>query len=503
MAKCIMVQGTMSSAGKSLIAAALCRIFHQDGYSVAPFKSQNMALNSFVTADGLEMGRAQVMQAEAACIEPSVLMNPILLKPTSDIGSQVIVNGEVLRVMSAKDYFAYKKNLWQPILDAYNTLSAENDIIVIEGAGSPAEINLKQDDIVNMGLAQKLNAPVLLVGDIDRGGVFAQLIGTLVLLEEQEKVLVKGLIINKFRGDKSILNPGIEMLEQKSGIPVAGTIPYMKLSLDDEDSLTERFKAPLDNSTAKAMIDIAVIRLPHISNFSDFTVFDSYPDVRIRYVTKACDVGIPDLLIIPGTKSTCSDMQWLRQNGFEGMIRFCAEKSAVMGICGGFQILGSSIEEDGLSEKGLGLLPVRTVSGKSKIRTRVKGSLLDVKGILAPLSGLTIEGYEIHVGLTECECCDGTARHIAFVKDSVTGQEKQDGCFAGNVYGTYVHGFFDADGVCPALIKALAEQKGVTVSVQKVKSVREIMNEQYDILAQTVRANMDMSYIYDVMGMRP
>ncbi|MCR5764050.1 MAG: cobyric acid synthase [Treponema sp.] len=500
MAKCIMIQGTMSSAGKSLLAAALCRIFHQDGYSVAPFKSQNMALNSFVTSEGLEMGRAQVMQAEAACIEPSVLMNPILLKPTSDTGSQVIVNGEVLGVMSAKDYFSYKKNLWKPILDAYNALSAENDIIVIEGAGSPAEINLKQNDIVNMGLAQKLNAPVLLVGDIDRGGVFAQLIGTLVLLEEQERSLVKGLVINKFRGDKGILAPGIKMLEDKASLPVVGTVPYMKLLLDDEDSLTERFSVSKDNSASKSSIDIAVIRLPHISNFSDFTVFDSYPDVRIRYVSRACELGIPDLLIIPGTKSTSADMRWLRESGFEGVIRSCAGETAVMGICGGFQILGNSIEEDGLHEKGLGLLPVKTVFGKSKIRTRVSGTLHDLNGFLAPLSGLAVEGYEIHSGVTESECRVGKESPFAYVQDSVTGQKKQDGCFDGNIYGTYIHGIFDADGVCPALIKALAERKGVAVSTKMVKSVRQIKNEQYDLLAQTVRASMDMPYIYDIIN---
>ena len=242
MAKAIMVQGTMSNAGKSLLAAGLCRIFKQDGYRVAPFKSQNMALNSFITKEGLEMGRAQVMQAEAAGIAPSVLMNPVLLKPTNDVGSQVIVNGEVLGNMSARDYFKYKKKLVPDIMKAYNALAAENDIIVIEGAGSPAEINLKSDDIVNMGMAKMAKAPVLLVGDIDRGGVFAQLIGTVMLLEEDEKEMVKGLIINKFRGDKTILDPGVEMLEERSGIPVVGVAPYLNIQVEDEDSLTERFE---------------------------------------------------------------------------------------------------------------------------------------------------------------------------------------------------------------------------------------------------------------------
>ena len=292
MAKAIMIQGTMSNAGKSLLAAGLCRIFKQDGYRVAPFKSQNMALNSFITEEGLEMGRAQVMQAEAAGIKPSVLMNPILLKPTNDVGSQVIVNGEVLGNMSARDYFAYKKKLIPDIMKAYDTLSAENDIIVIEGAGSPAEINLKQDDIVNMGMAKLAKAPVLLVGDIDRGGVFAQLIGTVMLLEDEEKEMVKGLIINKFRGDKTILDPGVEMLEERSGIPVVGVAPYLQIEVEDEDSLTERF----DSQQEVGQIDIAVIRVPRISNFTDFNPFENIPGVSLRYVKHIHELKHPDMV---------------------------------------------------------------------------------------------------------------------------------------------------------------------------------------------------------------
>ena len=270
MAKAIMVQGTMSNAGKSLLTAGLCRIFKQDGYKVAPFKSQNMALNSFITEEGLEMGRAQVMQAEAAGITPSVYMNPILLKPTNETGSQVIVNGEVLGTMSAREYFAYKKNLIPEVKKAYDKLASEYDIVVIEGAGSPAEINLKREDIVNMGMAKTAKAPVLLVGDIDRGGVFAQLIGTVMLLEEDEREIVKGIIINKFRGDKTILDPGIEMLEKKSGIPVVGVAPYLNIEVEDEDSLTERF----DGKQEVDLIDIAVVRIPRISNFTDFNALE-------------------------------------------------------------------------------------------------------------------------------------------------------------------------------------------------------------------------------------
>ena len=290
MAKVIMIQGTMSNAGKSFLVAGLCRIFKQDGWRVAPFKSQNMALNSFITKEGLEMGRAQVMQAEAAGIDPMVCMNPILLKPTNHTGSQVIVNGEVIGNMSARDYFAYKKQLIPDIRKAFRKLEEYADIIVIEGAGSPAEINLKENDIVNMGLAQMLDAPVLLVGDIDRGGVFAQLLGTLMLLTEEERKRVKGLIINKFRGDKSILDPGITMLEEKGGVPVTGVVPYMELALEDEDSLTGRF-----DRKKEGLIDIAVIHYPRISNFTDFNVFEQFPEVTVRYVTSISELHHPDL----------------------------------------------------------------------------------------------------------------------------------------------------------------------------------------------------------------
>ena len=280
-----MIQGTMSNAGKSLLCAGLCRIFKQDGYRVAPFKSQNMALNSFITEDGLEMGRAQVVQAEAAGVAPQVEMNPILLKPTNDVGAQVIVNGEVLKNMSAREYFAYKKQLIPDIMKAFHKLEEENDIIVIEGAGSPAEINLKKDDIVNMGLAKMVDAPVLLVGDIDRGGVFAQLLGTLMLLEDDEKERVKGLVINKFRGDKTILDPGIVMLEERGGIPVVGVTPYMQVEIEDEDSLTERFNMTKGGKGAEeriGLVDIAVIRTPRISNFTDFRLLENAPGVNLR-----------------------------------------------------------------------------------------------------------------------------------------------------------------------------------------------------------------------------
>lgn len=364
-AKCIMVQGTMSGAGKSLLCAALCRIFAQDGYRVAPFKSQNMALNSFVTRDGLEMGRAQVVQAQAAGIEPDVRMNPILLKPSSDVGSQVIVNGEVRGQMSAAAYFKMKRALIPEILSAYNSLAETVDIIVIEGAGSPAEINLKADDIVNMGLARLVDAPVLLAGDIDRGGVFAQLYGTVALLEPEERARIKGLLINKFRGDVEILRPGLAMLEEKTQLPVLGVVPYLKVDIEDEDSLSTR----LDAGRTIHPLDAAILRLPHISNFTDFMPLEQHPLLGVRYVQNTRQLGTPDLVILPGTKNTVDDLLWLRQSGLEAaLLKLAASGTPVLGVCGGYQMLGGTLAdpegtESGTAQtvRGLGLLPTRTV----------------------------------------------------------------------------------------------------------------------------------------------
>ena len=337
MAKVIMIQGTMSNAGKSLIVTGLCRIFKQDGYRVAPFKSQNMALNSYITADNLEMGRAQVVQAEAAGVEPEVAMNPILLKPTTDMGSQVIVNGKPIGDIKAMDYYRRKKEFIPVVKAAYDKLSSEYDIVVIEGAGSPAEINLKDDDIVNMGMAKMADASVFLVGDIDRGGVFAQLLGTIMLLDEDEKDRIKGLIINKFRGDKDILVPGLRMLEERCNKKVIGVVPYENLHIEEEDSLAEQ----LGNRMAGVGIDIAVIRFPKLSNFTDFQAFALEENVSVRYVDSVEGLGVPDAVILPGTKSTMQDMLWMRENGLEVAVKKLANKGTIiMGICCGYQMIG-------------------------------------------------------------------------------------------------------------------------------------------------------------------
>lgn len=505
MAKTIMIQGTMSNAGKSLIAAGLCRIFKQDGFRVAPFKSQNMALNSYITEEGLEMGRAQVVQAEAAGVKPEAAMNPILLKPTNDSGSQVIVNGVSIGNMPAREYFAYKKKLVPEIEKAFSSLAGRYDVIVLEGAGSPAEINLKQDDIVNMGMAKLADAPVLLVGDVDRGGVFAQLYGTVELLEPEERARIGGLVVNKFRGDKSILEPGLRMIEEKLSIPVAGVIPWLSVDLEDEDSLGRHLEGTKDR--VEAVVDIAVIRLPRISNFTDFSVFGAIPQVRLRYVSRADELGNPDLVLIPGSKNTIEDLLWMRQNGLEGRIlKLAALKVPVFGICGGFQMLGESLwDPDGVESQralipvqGLGLLPVSTVFGKEKTRTRVSGSLARIGGLLEELSGMEVEGYEIHMGETK-----GAVPPLAYVMESQSGSHlaKLDGCQRDNIYGTYIHGFFDQEKIAETIVKALMKAKGITACMEEGRSFEAYKEEQYERLAAELRKGLDMELIYRLMGL--
>ena len=492
MTKAIMVQGTMSNAGKSLLCAGLCRVFMQDGYRVAPFKSQNMSLNSFITSEGLEMGRAQVVQAEACGILPSVRMNPILLKPVSNVGSQVIVNGEVVGNMSAREYFAMKKTLIPAIMAAYDSLARQNDIIVIEGAGSPAEINLKTGDIVNMGMAKMAKAPVLLVGDIDRGGVFAQLYGTIALLDETERAMVKATIINKFRGDVSLLKPGLDMLRELTEKPVAGVLPMLQVDIDDEDSLSER----LTGKRADAGLDIAVIRLPHLSNFTDFTALSATPGVAVRYVQKAETLGLADMIILPGTKNTISDLRWLRQNGLEAAIKKCAASGTpIFGICGGYQMLGKRITdaegaEGGGEIAGMGLLPIETVFRPEKHRTRMQATVLNTAGILASLSDAPIQGYEIHMGET---ALDAAAIPLLQLETGAL-----DGCQQGNVYGSYLHGFFDSRQCRSALLSALCANKGIDLSAPTF-DLAAYKEQQYEMLADGVRSNLDMALIYRIL----
>ena len=483
----IMIQGTMSGAGKSALCAALCRIFRQDGYRVAPFKSQNMALNSYVTRQGLEMGRAQVMQAQAAGIEPDVRMNPVLLKPSSDTGSQVIVNGEPRGHMAAAEYYRYKKTLIPEIMAAYESLAEEYDILVIEGAGSPAEINLKGEDIVNMGLAAKTGAPVLLAGDIDRGGVFAQLYGTAALLEPDERARIKGLLINKFRGDPEILRPGLTMLEELCGIPVLGVVPYLPVELDDEDSLAPS----LSRTEARRAIDIAVLRLPRISNFTDFSPLEAHAALGVRYVDRAAALGTPDLIILPGTKSTMSDLLWLRENGLESAVqKRAASGTPVLGVCGGYQMLCESLEDpDGVegnraSMRGMGLLPGRTVFSAEKTRTNRKASIVS-----GPFRGTALEGYEIHMG-------DTGTQEVPFC---ILEDGRADGCRQGTVFGTYLHGLFDTGELTVKLAAWLCERKGISPGDAAPLSYRAYQETQYDRLAEGVRQSVNLPEIYRIL----
>ena len=489
-AKCIMVQGTMSGAGKSLLCTALCRIFAQDGYRVAPFKSQNMALNSFVTRDGLEMGRAQVVQAQAAGMEPDVRMNPILLKPSSDVGSQVIVNGEVRGQMPASTYFKMKKTLIPDILAAYNSLAEDVDIIVIEGAGSPAEINLKADDIVNMGLAKLVDAPVFLAGDIDRGGVFAQLYGTVALLEPEECARIKGLIINKFRGDVEILRPGLAMLEEKTHLPVLGVVPYLRVDIEDEDSLSQR----LETEKSVKPLDVAILRLPHISNFTDFIPLEQHPLLGVRYVQNAHQLGAPDMVLLPGTKNTVDDLLWLRQCGLETAVqKLAASGTPVLGVCGGYQMLGETLADpDGTESghvqtlRGLGLLPTATTFTARKHRTQDHAVVS-----AAPFANAQLTGYQIHTGSTEiygtsfCTLADGTP----------------EGCVRDNVFGTYLHGLFDTGELTEKLVQFLCKRKGIAAAETALLSMEQYRQQQFDLLADGVRRALDMKAVYAAMGL--
>ncbi len=512
MARSIMIQGTTSDAGKSFIAAALCRIFVQDGYSVAPFKSQNMALNSFITNEGLEMGRAQVMQAEAAKIEPDAFMNPVLLKPAGDDGSQVIVLGEVIKTMKAQEYYEYKVCLRPQIEKAYSALAAQNDIVVIEGAGSPAEINLRDDDFVNMGMAKIASAPVLICGDIDRGGVFASLYGTVALLDETERPYVKGTIINKFRGDVEILRPGLPELEELCKVPVLGVVPMLNVDIDDEDSLSSR----LTKRQSGAAIDIAVVRLPHLSNFTDFNSLERFEQVAVRYVRDPHKLGQPDLVIVPGSKNTMGDLVWMRQSGMESyVVRLAQAGVPVIGVCGGYQMLGAELcdPEDieyGGTMRGLGLLPTKTVFCQSKTRTRVSGKVSELSGFFAPLSYATFSGYEIHMGKTD----SGSFAELVVDSNSkqagvyalqsgegscATAESSGDGCVSNNVLGTYVHGIFDEGTFASRLVELLAARKGINMCSTLDTTYADYKNTQYDLLADGVRKSLDMDAVYRIL----
>lgn len=508
MARTVMFQGTSSHVGKSILTTALCRIFRQDGYRVVPFKAQNMALNSYVTPSGGEMGRAQVAQAEAAGLEPSVEMNPVLLKPTGNSRSQVIVMGRPIGMMSASEYHAgHSTKLLGVIKNCLDELQERFDIVVIEGAGSPAEVNLKANDIVNMRIALMVSAPVFLIADIDRGGAIASVVGTLSLLEPEEQDRVQGIILNKFRGDINLLRPAFDIILAKTGKPVVGVIPHLEnIGIDDEDSVSLDEK----KSQSGRELDIAVMRLPKISNFTDFDALSREPDVSLRYVRQGEALGQPDLVILPGSKNTTEDLLYLKEQGFDKDIARLAEDGIpVIGICGGYQMLGRKLADPLHTESpmeeidGLGLIPAVTTFAAEKLTHQVVAKILQpsIMGVSCPALELT--GYEIHMGRTEFDEPVSPAFSIIRRSGETVGFEDGYVSREGNVMGTYIHGLFDNDAYRRSILDALRQRRGLPAFEGETLSYSASKEAAYDRLAELVRSNLDMAHIRRVMGLKP
>lgn len=507
-----MIQGTGSHVGKSVLTAALCRIFKEDGMNVAPFKSQNMALNSFVTEEGGEMGRAQVVQAEAAGLIPHVHMNPILIKPHADMVAQVVIHGKVVGNYSARDFHGFKKEAMKYVRESYDYLSGKHNLIVIEGAGSPAEINLRDNDIANMGTAHLVDAPVFLVGDIDKGGVFASLVGTLELLDEADRSRIRGFIINKFRGDITLLKPGLDFLEQKTGLPVLGVIPYFRdIYIQEEDSVNLDNRKTADTSSLdmagdkNEAIEIAVLYLPHISNFTDFDPFAAEKDVNVRYVAAGERIGRTDLIIIPGSKSTVADLHALRNHGYADEIAAHVDRGGrLIGICGGYQMLGQLISdpqgvEGGGSIEGLGYLDIKTVMNREKMTQQVEA--VGTKGSIYKEKEKALKGYEIHMG--ESFYVKGSRPLFEVTRGDKFATTVYDGAAAGEgrIWGTYMHGIFDNDHFRFTLLEEMRMEKGIT-SGGSIKSHKAAREEGFKKLAALVRENLDMKKLYEITGIK-
>ena len=494
-----MVQGTASSVGKSIMVAALCRIFYRDGYRVAPFKAQNMALNSFVTKEGGEIGRAQAVQAEAAGIEPSVHMNPVLLKPEADTKSQLIVLGKATGKIKANEYYKHTPRLLKIVEESLQKLRSAYDIVVIEGAGSPAEINFQDREIANMRVARLCHAPVLLVSDIDRGGVFASIVGTLQLLTAEERRLIKGFIINKFRGDIKLLKPGFELLKKYTKKPVLGVVPYFRdISLAQEDSV---FLDERPSPAANGNLRIAVVRLPHISNYDDFDPFEQL-GCTVSYVTNASELDTADLIIIPGTKTTITDLRHIQKNGIaEAIVQKAKSGIPVIGICGGYQMLGKSIVDPQKVEskegqiEGLGLLSHETVFISRKTTTQIKARVTADKGLLQDTAGMEVQGYEIHMGRSYSRGCPPV---FEIVETPKKGKNYFDGGMAENgiIFGTYIHGLFHTTPFTKALLNRLRQLRGMSTRMNT--SIDK--QTQYDKLADVVRKNVAMAQIYRILA---
>lgn len=510
MTETIMLMGTSSHVGKSILATALCRIFYQAGRRVVPFKAQNMALNSYVTKDGGEMGRAQVAQAEAAGLAPMVDMNPVLLKPTGNSCSQVIVDGKPIGNMSAREYHKGKSvHLFGHVTAALTRLQQQFDTIVIEGAGSPAEINLKEDDIVNMRVAKYLQAPVLLIADIDRGGSLAALVGTLELLDEEERALVKGLVINKFRGDVTLMTPAVDFLEQKTGKPVLGIVPYLEhLGIDDEDSVSlEEKEHEAERQKQTKELRLAVVETPKISNFTDFDALADEPDAEVLYVRDAEELlaAAPDVVLLPGSKNTTEDLLHVRESGLAQAIRQLVDGGTpLVGICGGYQMLGEEIADPHHTEsshdvvKGLGYLPMKTVFAEEKRTVQVAADCPGMEFYDGVLMGKGLSGYEIHMGRTEFTA---PVRHpFHLTRQGENAVNIWDGALSedGRIFGTYLHGVFDHDGFRRQFLNVLRLHKGLRpLPVQRNRHLEK--ERAYDRLAETVRKSLDMEKLAAIM----
>lgn len=499
MAKKIMFQGTSSNVGKSILATAMCRILHNKGYKTVPFKAQNMALNSYVTKAGDEIGRAQVAQAEAAGLEPIVQMNPVLLKPTGNQSSQVVLMGKPVGVYSAREYHTkYSLTALDKVKESLQYLDENFDMIVIEGAGSPAEVNLKANDIVNMRVAKLANAPVMLIADIDRGGAIASVVGTLELLEPDERDLVKGIIINKFRGDVTLLQPALDFIEQKTGKKVVGVVPAIEnLDIDEEDSVALESKY---RGVAKE-ITIAVMQTPKISNFTDFDALAYEPDVSVRFVKQGEPIGHPDMIMLPGSKNTLADLSYLQEHGYaEDIQRLAAAGVPVIGICGGNQMLGEmlydpeGIEGDIPELQGLGLLPTATTMKSEKLTHQVSFDVENLSFLGINYSGKELVGYEIHMGDTQPVGDGQRCFHIQ--KRSDTKVDVIDGFVTSNgqVLGTYIHGILDNDELRRSILNALRAKKGLE-PLDIVFRYFEHKEAAYNRLATIVEEHLDMEYI--------
>jgi adenosylcobyric acid synthase len=493
-AKTLMIVGSMSSAGKSLLVTALCRIYARRGIRVAPFKAQNMSNNAAVCSDGSEIGRAQALQAAAAGLSPSVDMNPVLIKPEADSSSQVILMGRSWQTLQAKTYYEKKAILWEQVTAALDRLRAAYELVIIEGAGSPAELNLRQGDIVNMAVARYAQSPVLLVGDIDLGGIFAQLLGTLWLLEPEERALVRGLIINKFRGDIDLFADGIQILEQKGNVPVLGVVPYLRnLNLPDEDAVSVEQTHLTHSPGSVSQTDIAVLAFPRIANFDDFDPLKAEPGVNVRYVRSLAELGTPNVIILPGTKSTLADLEWLRQTGLaDAVTDFAHSGGAVVGICGGYQMLGTQIHDPQHVESpleslnGLGLLPVKTRFLSEKATFQAQAQIHGEVGWMSKLNGMTVSGYEIHMGATS-----GSSSWLEITQRNGESAHVPDGSLSadGKIWGCYIHGLFANDHFRYAWLENLGwrRQSG---AISQAESFQKSLDTLADAVENALNINL-------------